>query len=390
MDVGTLASTEVESLHDSDEHLAKQAIAGDVHAFAELVTKYQTMARAIAYNASGDWDAAEDLTQEALLLAWTKITELQDPARFRPWLATIVRNAAHNLRRYQTRHAPRAELGLSDLETLPSSAPGPLQQALSRQRFSTASHAFGSLSGRYREILLLYFSLGESHQEVANALGLSEANARQRLARARKKLKGEMQELSSQGRALARHSIRAAALVLLIRSRAALAKPAASATAPHSAGSSMSIAVSVAGTALLGCIIAIVVLLTHAKHSAPSPASSPATAKASAAPIEAASSLAGSPRALVRMGDVQAKATTSSDTASRAKPESMPSSSQPSRAKNANGQLTLHGPAVLHKKPLHKRNRAAALPEVSVQPVKTLLKPSADLQDVRRSLLMEF
>lgn len=252
--------TEVPS-GSADRHLVVAAQKGDKHAFAQLLERHQSTVRAIAFRASSDWNSVDDLSQEAMFCAWTHIKDLQDPDSFRPWLASIVRNTARNWQRHQRRHAPRADHSLDKLETLPSEAPTPLQEAQDREAISIAKKAISGLSGRYREALLLYFSLGESHAEVAGVLGLTEANVRQRLTRARKKLRGEIDGIRCSGNRLALKTSTAATIFLALGTREVWALGALGTTTSTSAKLLVTLG-ALGGAALVACIVAIVTLLS--------------------------------------------------------------------------------------------------------------------------------
>ena len=205
----------------SDAELVRAAKAGQLQAFGELVERSQGLARAVAFSASGDVANVEDLVQEALVTAWTRLSDLSDPSAFRPWLAGIVRNTVRYWRRHQRRHAPRAQAGMDTLSQLASSAPSPLDEAEWQQDWQHTQRALQALPEKYREPLVLYYSLGESHAHVAEALGLTEASARQRVHRARKRLTTEVSTVAAGGRRLAARASAAAGVMLVIKRREA-------------------------------------------------------------------------------------------------------------------------------------------------------------------------
>ena len=111
MNTGSMAEerrAESEPHSGGDESLVRAAQGGDVQAFSTLVENNQALARAIAFSVAGDYTITEDLAQEAMVTAWLRLSDLSDPKKFRPWLATIVRNTARYWRRHQGRHAPKA------------------------------------------------------------------------------------------------------------------------------------------------------------------------------------------------------------------------------------------------------------------------------------------
>ena len=59
-------------------------------AFSELVRLFQDMAYGCAFAHLSDYHLAEDVAQEAFLVAYLKLASLDDPAAFPGWLRRIV------------------------------------------------------------------------------------------------------------------------------------------------------------------------------------------------------------------------------------------------------------------------------------------------------------
>lgn len=79
----------------ADEELAGRAKAGDREAFAELVRRHRAGVYGYAQSITQEKHLAEDIVQDALIRAFIHMGRLNDPARFLPWLQTIVRNQAY-------------------------------------------------------------------------------------------------------------------------------------------------------------------------------------------------------------------------------------------------------------------------------------------------------
>lgn len=76
-----------------DEVLVLAAILGDLDAFGELAGRYRA-AVVRAAQAIVDRDDAEDVAQDALLLAFKALPSIEDPAKFGGWLGAITRHRA--------------------------------------------------------------------------------------------------------------------------------------------------------------------------------------------------------------------------------------------------------------------------------------------------------
>lgn len=83
--------------------LVRQARTGDQEAFAAIYDRHARLVRAIAFDATGELGAAEDVTQETFLKAYRKLHQLRDDKRFVPWLVGIARRTAFTWRRGKRR-----------------------------------------------------------------------------------------------------------------------------------------------------------------------------------------------------------------------------------------------------------------------------------------------
>lgn len=80
-------------LESPDEVLVMAAILGNLDAFEELVLRYRAAVVRLARTIVGN-DYAEDVAQDALLLAFKALPTLEEPTRFAAWLSAITRHRA--------------------------------------------------------------------------------------------------------------------------------------------------------------------------------------------------------------------------------------------------------------------------------------------------------
>src|ERR1700748_2458343 len=80
-------------VHESDDKLVAQAMAGSRSAFEELIARTSRLVFVRLLLELGDPHEAEDLTQETFLLAYRSLERLKEPGQFRAWLCTIADNA---------------------------------------------------------------------------------------------------------------------------------------------------------------------------------------------------------------------------------------------------------------------------------------------------------
>ena len=84
-----------------DNVLISRAQSGDEKAFVDLMRAYHTFVSAIVVGIVNNSHDAEDLVQEAFINAYRGLPRLEDPTKFKSWLAEIARNCARNWLRKQ-------------------------------------------------------------------------------------------------------------------------------------------------------------------------------------------------------------------------------------------------------------------------------------------------
>ena len=156
----------------SDAELARASAAGDRRAFAEIYDRYADRLHDFCVGMLRDRDGAADCVQDAFCIAATRLPQLREPDKVRPWLYSIARNEA--LRRIRER---RREVPSDDLPDAASGEPGPEMLAARTELADLIADAAGGLSDRDRTVLELAFRHGLDGPELADALGVSPTNA---------------------------------------------------------------------------------------------------------------------------------------------------------------------------------------------------------------------
>jgi RNA polymerase sigma-70 factor (ECF subfamily) len=99
----------------SDAQLVADVRAGDTARYAVLVERYERLVRATVLQKLGDRNLAEDVVQNAFLIAFESLAALRDGERFGVWLLGIARNQSFRT----LRDSARREHGGFDLDGLP-------------------------------------------------------------------------------------------------------------------------------------------------------------------------------------------------------------------------------------------------------------------------------
>ncbi|HEU0053330.1 MAG TPA: sigma-70 family RNA polymerase sigma factor, partial [Longimicrobium sp.] len=167
---------------ESDAALVARARRGDALAFDALVRRHMRAAYAVALAGVGEPADAEDVCQDAFVSALERIEDCREPEKFAGWLLQIVRNRAHNHRRYR---AVRDALPLEAAERAGGRGDTPLRHA---ERGELQAHLLAALARlplKQREIVMLHDVEGLKHAEIGARLGISEVAARVHLHHAR-------------------------------------------------------------------------------------------------------------------------------------------------------------------------------------------------------------
>jgi RNA polymerase sigma-70 factor (ECF subfamily) len=161
---------------------------GDREAFDELVRATYADTYTLAYRLTGNEEDARDVVQDAYLRAYRGIRRFRGDARFTTWLYRITANCASTYlgKRLRNQHEELDDdTPLVDSE---ASHDPEQQMAVSLERDRVAA-ALAELPPRLRSVVVLRDVYDLPHEAIAAELGITEAAAKVRLHRARKKLR---------------------------------------------------------------------------------------------------------------------------------------------------------------------------------------------------------
>jgi RNA polymerase sigma-70 factor, ECF subfamily len=182
-----------------DAELVGRARDGDVHAYEELVARYQSIAYRTAWLVTRDAGEAEDATQEAFVKAYYALPRFRREAPFRPWILRIVANEAKNRGRSSRR---RTALTLRAAAAEPGdAAPSPEAAALAREDAEALARALARLPERDRLVIVYRHLFDLSEAETAAALDVRRGTVKSRLSRAMTRLRRELSATEEMTRA---------------------------------------------------------------------------------------------------------------------------------------------------------------------------------------------
>jgi RNA polymerase sigma factor (sigma-70 family) len=164
----------------SDAELALSAAAGDRRAFAGIYDRYADRLHDFCIGMVRDRDSAADCVQDVFCIAAARLSQLSDPDKLRPWLYAIARSEA--LRCLRNRRRVQVSDELPDEV---AGDPSPETLAERSELADLIAAAAGGLSERDRAVLELAYRHGLDGPELADALGVTAANANRMVSRLR-------------------------------------------------------------------------------------------------------------------------------------------------------------------------------------------------------------
>lgn len=163
---------------------------GDEQAFAELYEKHKRRVYSLCLRMTGNAAEAEDLTQEAFLQVFRKISTFRGEASFATWLHRLAVNVVlMHLRRkgplpdsLDETETSRGRIVHRDLCVKDTR----LAMVVDRMGLE---RALSELAAGYRVIFVLHDIEGYEHKEIAQIMGCSVGNVKSQLHEARMKLR---------------------------------------------------------------------------------------------------------------------------------------------------------------------------------------------------------
>ena len=181
-------------MENNDAQLIQRVLDGDDTAFATLVRKYQKSVHALAWRKVGDFHIAEDITQDTFLKAYRRLSTLKKPQRFASWLYVIAANHCSTwLRKKRLRTQSLEDTSSAQLEqaTYSGYVIAENERTTAEAQREVVKKLLAKLQESERTVITLYYLGGMTYEEISKFLGVSVAAIKNRLYRARNRLKEE-------------------------------------------------------------------------------------------------------------------------------------------------------------------------------------------------------
>jgi len=184
----------------SDEALLQRAGGGDSEAFEQLLDRWEAPAKRYAFRVLGDWQAAEDVAQEAFLRLHRCAGEYRPTARFSTFFYTVLGNLCRDrIRHLRRRPAETGARPLGEGEAEPAdpgvSVPGPEDALLAAEERALVGEAVRGLPSHLMQVIALREFEGLKYREIAETLGCDINEVKVLIHRGRKALAARLRRL---------------------------------------------------------------------------------------------------------------------------------------------------------------------------------------------------
>jgi RNA polymerase sigma-70 factor, ECF subfamily len=185
----------------SDSALLNRAKTGDLEAFETLAGRHEQRVYALARRITANDHDAQDVTQQAFLSALEHLEGFRQESSFATWLSRIATHAALKIVRkreglptvsLEENTAQDAEGHIPHPEYIADWRESPEHLVERNETKRLIDAALAQLDAKHRVIFVLRDVEGLSVKETAEALGISEANVKVRLLRARLQLREQL------------------------------------------------------------------------------------------------------------------------------------------------------------------------------------------------------
>ncbi len=202
-------------LHDAPEkELIASARNGDSDSFGELYRRHNGRIFYLCYRMVNDTELAEDLTQEAFVHAFRRLSTFRQESRFTTWMHRVAVNTVLMFirkRKSSIREYPLDPTFGSE-EDGPSEGPlyGQADDMLSSTTDRVAlQRAIADLPPGYRLMVILHDVHGYEHQEIAEIFGCTTGNTKSQLHKARLRLRAAIGGRKSEVVAMSKEAVTA-------------------------------------------------------------------------------------------------------------------------------------------------------------------------------------
>ena len=186
-----------------DAQIVRQVLRGKRELFGVLLERYQKPIFNFIYRFYGNYDLAQELTQETFLRCYQFLKSYDTKRKFSTWLYAVAKNLCiDELKKQKSAREVPLDDAIDFVERRGADGGPELDQqgqAIRHEEDVKLLAALQELPAAARTVLLLHYFQGLSYQEISEALGFPVSTVKIRIFRAKKILLEKWHELGEEG-----------------------------------------------------------------------------------------------------------------------------------------------------------------------------------------------
>jgi RNA polymerase sigma-70 factor, ECF subfamily len=186
-----------------DAELVAAVLGGGTDSYEHLVRRYQNTLYRVAWGMVRDPDASLDLVQDAFIRAYANLVHCREPAHFRVWVMTMLRNRCLDY----LKERRRRDVPLDAVAHVYAGDDADALEALAER--TELQLALDSLPATLREAFVLRHVEDLTYEEMAAVLQTTVAGAKMRVSRAREGLRSRLAGAATGDGSLVRNDVTA-------------------------------------------------------------------------------------------------------------------------------------------------------------------------------------
>ena len=179
--------------NNNDQLYITKVINGDTNAFAYLVDNYKNMIYSLAYKMTKNREEAEEVSQDTFIKAYKNLDKFKGDSKFSTWLYRIAYHACLDSIKKNKKHHNSFEINDITFNQI-KSVENILEGIERKERAKIMNVCLDKLPDEERSIIWMFYYDELSLKEIIEVTGLSEANIKVKLHRARKRLLAIVEE----------------------------------------------------------------------------------------------------------------------------------------------------------------------------------------------------
>ncbi|WP_077212538.1 RNA polymerase sigma factor [Bacillus dakarensis] len=188
---------------EEERQWIEEVLSGNKQAYAQIINKYKNPLYATILRMTGNQQDAVDLVQESFIKIYRQLEKFDGKGSFSSWMYRVAINHCMDEFRKKRFKMEQVEVKENDVKDFHH----PEVIFLKKEKNRQLEKLIGSLPEDERMILLLRYVNEQSYNEISEFMNLSVATVRNKLHRAKKKLRetineekgGYFHEMSNEG-----------------------------------------------------------------------------------------------------------------------------------------------------------------------------------------------